>query len=132
MTSEFQNGQHQIITYNSLRETKAIAPGTVVAGVKPQDLWTTQGWIEEKKVQDALSRDCKTDDCYPTRGYLHKHKGKNILVLGDGNTKAIVAWIRGQRVEFTIEGELPKGADCTPLSRLKNQYNDLFREFEYS
>lgn len=131
MTGEFQNGQHQIITYNSLREARTIESGTVVTDVKPQELWTTQDWIEVEKVRAALNRTVGPEDTFPTEGYTHKHHGKTILVLGDGNTKSIIAWAQGKRVEFTIKGELPRGQKATPLSRLRNQYHDLFREFEY-
>lgn len=129
--NEFSPAPQTVIPFSSLKDYAELPPGTLIEGVLPRILWTTQDWIEVKKVQAALNRDHDVEDRYPTRGYLHEHKGKRILVLGDGNTKAIVAWTRGQTVEFTVEGKLPEGISCSPLSRLKSRYHDLFRDFEY-
>lgn len=128
MTGEFFGEEHQTISFNSLKDAKELVAGTVVTGVKPQELWTTQEWIEVKKVMKALNTEREADDVYPTRGYFHDRK----LILGDTNTTAIIAMIRGKRVQFTVVGNLPKGQRYTRLKNLYNANSDLFTEFEYS
>lgn len=117
------------ITFKLLKPELAF-PGTVVTGVPPQKLYTTQKWISTTKVQHALDTGINPDDVYPTEGFIHEYHGKQRLVLGDGNTKAIIAWIRESNVQFTILGKLPQGTKYISLRELRNRYDDLFRGFE--
>ncbi len=131
--SQESTAEHPVVlTFKEFRKAEEISPGTKVTGVKPADLYTTQDWIEGKKVQAALNREIDPNDEYPSEGYVHRNAfGKTILVLGDGNTKSITAWVRGKRVNFTVKGPLPEGQRYFPLSRLRNNYHDLFTGFDY-
>jgi hypothetical protein len=131
MINEFAVELKQVIPFGSLGKEKELSPGTIVTNVNPRALWTIQTWIETQKVQVALNRIIDQDDTFPTEGYIHTHRGKIILVLGDGNTKALIAWAMGRQVQFTIKGQLARGQKAIPLGRLRQQYHDLFREWEY-
>lgn len=131
MAGEHVEENHQTISYADFKKTAVIEPGTIINSVRPSNLYTTQNWISEKKVSAALSREVEPEDRFPISAYIHEDKGKRVLVLGDGNTRAIVAWVRGVLIEVTIKGLLPEGQSCISLGLLKRRYQDLFVAFEY-
>lgn len=126
--------KEKTFTYSDLKNLKVeeIESGTVITGVKPRDLYTTQNWISERKAIKALNS-YYPQDKYPTAGYIKEcQDGRKILILGDGNTKALVAWEREEKVTFTLKGKLPDQTKYHPLSRLRNSFRDWFKNFDYS
>lgn len=130
--SENLGNRRQTVSFRDLKKLGEVNPGFLVIDVTPSHLYTVQRWIEPQKVLAALNREARSDDVYPTSGYVHRDiRGNLKLILGDGNTKAIIAWIRGKHVEFSIKEVLPFGTRYFPLSQLRSQYSDLFTGFEY-
>lgn len=84
------------ITYEELKkfQIEQIPIGAILTGVKPRDLYTVQSWIDTKKVLACLNSEVSPDLLLPAMGYLHKGRIGGIkLILGDGNTKSIVALV---------------------------------------
>ena len=131
MAGEFAEKEPQILSYSDFKRIGAIEEGAIIERVKPMSLYTTQDWISVRKVSDALGREVETTGKYPVSAYIQEREKGRILVLGDGNTRAIVAWIRGVPVDVIVKGFLPKDQRCISLSLLKRRYRDLFVGFEY-
>lgn len=123
------------ITFNDLKKLNVfeqIKFPLIVTTVKPLDLYTTQSWMDIVKVQIALNRKADPNDIIPTVGYIHKGRiGGLKIILGDGNTKAIVAIMRGLTVQVEVKGFLPDGTRYIPLKRLYQDNSDLFSDFNY-
>ncbi|OGK19033.1 hypothetical protein A2866_00300 [Candidatus Roizmanbacteria bacterium RIFCSPHIGHO2_01_FULL_39_8] len=120
------------ITYGELKkfQIEQIPIGTILTGVKPRDLYTVQTWIDTKKVLADLNSEVSPDLVLPTIGYLHKGRIGGIkLILGDGNTKSIVALVRGHTVQFEVKGLLPPNTRYRPLIHLYQDNADLFTGF---
>lgn len=115
----------KILHYRDIKGAGEIEPGTIIEGVKPRDLYTTQPWIDITKACRVLGR-VPQDPVLPSRGYLFRRDdGRTKLVLGDGNTRAIAAWEAGDALSFEVVGLLPENVRAFPLSRLRHQFRDL-------
>lgn len=112
-----------VIHNRELKNKHEVPNGTLIKGVKPRDLYTTQSWVGI----DKASRLCDPNQpLLPCRGYLFwNHLDQARLVLGDGNTRALMAWENRTTLTFELLGLLPEGIKAFPLSHLRNQFRDL-------
>ena len=117
------------ISYKEFQKNGLMKVGLVITNVPPRSLYTTQHFVDSEKISNFLKTTYPID-FENLRGYWSMQLfGKPRLVLGDGNTRALIALQTGTHISITVMGQLPLGAQTIPLTKLYQTYVDLFQEF---
>jgi len=121
------------VSFKEFLATSEAESGSVIEGVKPSELFTTQDWLDDAKVANVLGyiedRDPRLTEI---TGYLHYHTkfDRNVIVIGNGNHRALYALISGKRIDVAIED--PRILLKENPFRLKNllkKYGNVFSSF---
>src|SRR5688572_16811648 len=118
------------IPYREFSGQESYEPGTVITKVSPRELFTYQDWVDNRKIINVMRY---IDEGNPLlnriEGYTHYHTvfEENVIVIGNGNHRALFALESGKRVDIVLR-EAPTQHDKNPfrLTNLHLKYGNIF------
>jgi hypothetical protein len=97
--------EHRISLKDFLK-TREADLGTIITGVKPIDLFTYQSWLDDSKIANVLNyAEMQSPELNQITGYIQYHPKleKNIMVIGNGNHRALYAIAMGRTIDLAVE-----------------------------
>lgn len=119
------------VPYKEYLQGTPVEIGTVITDVKPRDLFTYQKWLSDEKISNVYEY-VMTDNprLNQITGYFHYHNkfDKDVLVIGNGNHRALYALLSGKKINVEIESppELKEKENPFRLTNLAKKYPGSF------
>lgn len=118
------------ISFRDFLKTREADEGTIIRAVKPSELFTYQTWLDENKIANVLNYiEDQSPELDQLTGYVRFHSklDKNILVIGNGNHRALYALVSGRTVDLSIGKATVEHKDNPfRLSNLVKRYGNPF------
>ncbi len=119
------------IPYAEFLKGKPVEVGKMIIGVKPKDLFTYQKWIDDNKIMNVMGYVNEGNPLlHQITGYIHHHTkfDKDILVVGNGNHRALYALLNRLPINVEIKEHPEITADINPFRITNNakRYGDRF------
>lgn len=119
-----------LIPYQEFLKNRSAETGSVVTGVKPNDLFTYQTWIDDEKIANVLNYVASGDPQLENiTGYLHFHPkfDRNVIVIGNGNHRALYALLSGRRINVELsEPNVEREENPFRINNLLKKYGNVF------
>lgn len=93
------------ISFKGFLETGEAEVGSIITGVKPRELFTYQAWVDDNKIANVLRyAEDQSPELNQITGYIRFHTklDRNIMVIGNGNHRALYAMINGRTLDFLV------------------------------
>ena len=103
---EGEKPQPLLIPYKEFLKGIPIETGVILTDVKPHDLFTYQTWLSDEKIINVYGY-IENDNPLLNQitGYFHYHDkfDKDVIVIGNGNHRALYALLTGKKINVEIE-----------------------------
>lgn len=123
--------QPLLIPYKEFLKGLPVETGTILTEVKPHDLFTYQKWLSDEKIINVYDYiETENPRLNQITGYFHYHDkfDKDVIVIGNGNHRALYALLTGKKINVEIENPPNVAVNENPfrLTNLARKYPGSF------